>query len=108
MSAPQSGPILITNGQVVNADGIQNADVLIENGIINKISSNLQAPPGTRLINASGKYLVPGGIDPHTHFELEFMGTVSVDDFYRGTRAAVAGGTTTISKLIIMLNNLTF
>jgi dihydropyrimidinase len=51
-----------------------------------------------RVIDAGGKLIIPGGIDPHTHFQLEFGGTVSVDDFYQGTKAAVAGGTTTISE----------
>lgn len=50
------------------------------------------------MIDATGRLIIPGGIDPHTHFQFEFGGAVSVDDFYHGTRAAVAGGTTTISK----------
>lgn len=59
---------------------------------------NLIIPGGTRIIDATGKLVMPGGIDPHTHFELEMMGAKSADDFYKGTRAAVAGGTTTVSK----------
>ena len=52
------------------------------------------------MIDASGKYVMPGGIDTHTHMQLPFMGTVAVDDFYTGTRAALAGGTTMISLVI--------
>ena len=51
-------------------------------------------PTDTRVIDAAGKYVMPGGIDTHTHMQLPFMGTVSVDDFYIGTRCALAGGTT--------------
>jgi len=63
-----------------------------------KVDQNItEVPPDTRIIDASGKYVMPGGIDTHTHMQLPFMGTVAVDDFYTGTRAALAGGTTMIS-----------
>ncbi|XP_043803323.1 dihydropyrimidinase isoform X3 [Apis laboriosa] len=62
---------------------------------------NLIIPGGTRIIDARGKYVMPGGIDPHTHFELELMGAKTVDDFYQGTKAAVAGGTTMIIDFVI-------
>lgn len=55
-------------------------------------------PGGTKVIDAKGKLIIPGGIDTHTHMELFFMGTRTADDFYTGTKAALAGGTTTISK----------
>jgi len=62
---------------------------------------NLIIPGGTRVIDARGKYVMPGGIDPHTHFEFEFMDTKTVDDFYQGTKAAVAGGTTMIIDFVV-------
>ncbi|XP_058455298.1 dihydropyrimidinase isoform X2 [Malaya genurostris] len=95
--------LYIKRGHVVNHDGIQQADVYIEDGTIRYVGTGADfvVPGGCRTIDATGKMLLPGGIDPHTHFQLEFGGTVSVDDFYQGTKAAVAGGTTTVIDFVI-------
>lgn len=82
----------------MNADESMESDIYIEDGKVKQLGRNLIIPGGTRVIDARGKLVMPGGIDPHTHLELEFMGATSVDDFYQGTKAAVAGATTMISK----------
>ena len=87
--------VLIKNGNVVTAVDNYFADVLIEDGKVAVIGRSL-AMEADRTIDASGKLVVPGGIDPHTHMELPFGGTFASDDFRTGTVAAVHGGTTTI------------
>jgi dihydropyrimidinase len=84
---------IIKNGTVVTADLTYKADVAIENGIITEIGPNLS---GGSELDATGCYVMPGGIDPHTHLEMPFMGTYSSDDFESGTRAALSGGTTMV------------
>jgi dihydropyrimidinase len=97
-----SNSLLIEHACVVNFDSIQDdVSIYIENGIIKFIGSNFTAPADCRIIDANGRYVLPGGIDPHTHFEFEWNNTVTIDDFYHGTLAGVAGGTTTIIDFIV-------
>ena len=84
---------VIRNGTIVTADLTYEADVLIEGGRIAAIGQGLT---GDTQLDATGCYVMPGGIDPHTHLEMPFMGTYSADDFESGTRAALAGGTTMV------------
>eukprot|EP01133_Synstelium_polycarpum_P015503 gene15503-18414_t len=77
------------------------ADVLIVDGKIKEIARDIVAPQGYRVVDATDKLVIPGGIDPHTHFQLPFMGTVAVDDFDIGTRAAISGGTTFVIDFVI-------
>lgn len=93
--------IIIRGGTVVNASGEQRADVLIADGKIVDVGEALEAPGGAREIDAGGAYVIPGGIDPHTHMELPFMGTVASEDFFTGTSAAAAGGTTMCIDFVI-------
>ena len=93
--------ILIKNGLVTTAEESIKADILIIDEKIAAVGTNLEVPEGTRIIDANGSYVMPGGIDPHTHMELPFMGTVASEDFFTGTSAAAAGGTTTIIDFVI-------
>jgi dihydropyrimidinase len=92
---------IIRGGTVVNADRAFRADVLCDGDKIVAVGENLEAPAGAKVIDAGGQYVMPGGIDPHTHMNLPFMGTVTQDDFYTGTAAGLAGGTTTIIDFVI-------
>jgi len=93
--------VLITGGTVVNADREFGADVLCANGLIEAVGSDLATDGGAETIDAAGCYVMPGGIDPHTHMELPFMGTVASEDFFTGTAAGLAGGTTMIIDFVI-------
>ncbi len=92
---------LIRGGTVVNADRAFRADVLCQDGKITAVGDNLDAPAGATVVDAGGQYVMPGGIDPHTHMQLPFMGTVTMDDFFTGTAAGLAGGNTTIIDFVI-------
>lgn len=83
----------IKGGTVVTADLTYTADILIEKGRIIDIGENLS---GDETLDATDCYVMPGGIDPHTHLEMPSMGTYTTDDFESGTRAALSGGTTTV------------
>jgi dihydropyrimidinase len=86
--------LIIRNGTIVTSGDITQADVGIEGGKVKQIGHGLG--PAAREIDATGKYLFPGGVDVHTHVEFELLGNKSVDDFYSGTAAAACGGVTTI------------
>ncbi len=91
---------IIKGGTIVTTEREFVGDVLISGETIQAVGVDLDAP-GAEVIDASGAYVMPGGIDPHTHMELPFMGTVASEDFFTGTSAAVAGGTTSIIDFVI-------
>tara|TARA_B100000674_G_C37956094_1_gene969644 strand:- start:981 stop:2423 length:1443 start_codon:yes stop_codon:yes gene_type:complete len=93
--------VLIKGGTVVNAEHTFRADVYCEGGVVRAVGENLDIPSSARIVDAGGAYIMPGGIDPHTHMQLPFMGTVASEDFFTGTSAALAGGTTMIIDFVI-------
>lgn len=84
--------ILIKGGKVVNDDCTLEADVYIENGIIQQVGRELMIPGGAKVIDATGKLVIPGGIDTSTHFHQTFMNATCVDDFYHGTKVPPGHG----------------
>jgi len=92
--------LLIKNGTVINADGRRKADVAINNGKIISVEKNIEPEVQTEVVDASGLLVLPGAIDAHTHFELDFGEFSSADDFYTGTKAAACGGVTTIIDFV--------
>jgi dihydropyrimidinase len=86
---------IISNGSIVTPEGTYSADLFIKNGVIAEIGTGFAAS-GVQIVDAKGKYVLPGGIDVHTHLAMPFGGTVSADDYESGTRAGVCGGVTTI------------
>lgn len=91
---------LLKNARVVNADLSTTSDVLLEDGRITALSKDLSHKSAI-VIDCSNKLLIPGGIDTHTHMQLPFMGTHAVDDFDSGSKAALAGGTTSFIDFAI-------
>ena len=87
--------IVLSGGTVVNADSVECQDIRIDGPVIDRLGVGLVAI-GDEVLDVSGCYLFPGGIDPHTHFDLDTGSTLTADDFTSGTRAALMGGTTTV------------
>jgi dihydropyrimidinase len=92
--------LLIKNGEIVTADSRYKADLFCEGETIARIGSNLTAPAGAEVIDASGKLIFPGFIDPHVHIYMPFMGTFAKDTHETASRAALVGGTTTFIEMI--------
>jgi len=92
--------ILIKNGTIVNSDSTRKADILISNDKIVEISDKIDITKNCKLIDAIGKYIIPGGIDPHVHMSLPNPTGNSSDSFYTGSKAALYGGTTTIIDFV--------
>jgi dihydropyrimidinase len=93
--------ILIKNGTLTTASETFEADILVEGETISQIGKKLQHP-NAEVIDATGKLIMPGGIDPHVHLELPMFGTVSSDDHYTGHKAAAFGGTTTVMDFVVL------
>jgi dihydropyrimidinase len=92
--------LLITNGLIYSSGRIVQGDILIKNGKIDQIAQGISADPEMLTVEASGKLIFPGGIDPHVHMELPSPAGNSSDDFYTGSRAALAGGTTAMIDFV--------
>jgi dihydropyrimidinase len=93
-------PLLIKNGRIVTASESYTADIFCENETITRIGTNLDAPPGATVVDATGKYVFPGFIDPHVHIYLPFMGTYAKDTYETASKACLVGGTTTLIEMI--------
>lgn len=87
--------LVIQNGTIITPTSTFQADIAVKDGKICTIATSIPAD-GAKTVDAAGKLVLPGAIDPHTHLAMPFGGTISADDYYAGTRAAVCGGTTTV------------
>src|SRR4051794_40901406 len=92
--------LLVKNGEIVTADAGNQADLWCEGETITRIGNGLTAPGGAEVIDATGKLVFPGFIDPHVHIYLPFMGTYAKDSYETASRAALVGGTTTLIEMI--------
>ena len=92
-------PLLVKNGEIVTADQRYKADIWCAGETITAIGPNLPAQDGAEVIDASGKLVFPGFIDPHVHIYLPFMGTMAKDTYETGSQAALVGGTTTLIEM---------
>src|SRR5262249_16176845 len=86
--------VLIKGGRIITAADDYVGDVFVDNGTVSLIGQSLDVS-ADKVVDASGKYVIPGAIDPHTHLQMPFGGTVTCDDFTSGTTSAAFGGTTT-------------
>ena len=91
--------LLIKNGEIVTADARYIADIWCDGETITRIDKDISAPAGAEVIDANGKFVFPGFIDPHVHIYLPFMGTFSKDTYETGSKAALVGGTTTLIEM---------
>lgn len=96
-------PLLIRNGRIITATDDYHADIYCAGDTITRIERAIDPksiPPATEVVDAAGKYVLPGFIDPHVHIYLPFMGTCAIDDYDSASKAALAGGTTTLIEMI--------
>ncbi|MGL5634148.1 MAG: dihydropyrimidinase [Sarcina sp.] len=87
---------ILTRGKLVNADKTIESDIRFENGVITEIGNNIVRRDNDEVIDVNGSYIIPGGIDTHTHFDLDTGAMLTADDFKTGSKAAICGGTTMI------------
>ena len=93
--------LLIKNGTIITAHSTLKADIAVKDGKVLMIAQNIKPLKNTEVIDAKGKYVLPGAIDAHTHLEMPFGGTISSDDYEAGTRAAACGGVTTVFDFVL-------
>src|ERR1051325_10318884 len=92
--------LLIKNGEIITASERYRADIWCENETVTRIDRDIPPPPGAEVIDATGKFVFPGFIDPHVHIYLPFMGTFAKDTHGTASKAALIGGTTTFIEMI--------